>query len=222
MKPYDTSGMLENDDELESVLREYFQQEMPLELQELPEISDEEFEKRFRQITHLGNGVPDRFEKQHQGQFKLRYLMTAVCACLIIGMVAFTQFQPVPHNVPVVIQETPAPSVPTQPSEPYRVPQFSNLIESKALAVVDHGSTPIEMTSEVDKTIQDSIDIILYNTELGPVEQRTELSWTNFTVQNPETGANVKMSMPELTIDFVPVNKAGLSLIKEESDWNGQ
>ena len=55
MKPYDTSGMLGNDDELESVLREYFRQEMPPELQELSDDSDEEFEKRFRQTQTAGN-----------------------------------------------------------------------------------------------------------------------------------------------------------------------
>lgn len=222
MKPYDTSGMLENDDELESVLREYFQQEMPLELQELPEISDEELEKRFRQTTHLGNDAPDKFKKQRQGQFKLGYLMVAVCACVIVGMIAFTQFQPVPHQVPVVKNETLTSPVPIQPSEQDKVSPNSNPIESEALAVVDHGSSPVEMTPEVNKRVNESIDITLYNTELGPVEQRTELSWMNFTVQNRETGANVKMSMPELTIDFVPVNKAGLSLIREESDRNDQ
>ncbi|QDT44662.1 hypothetical protein Pan241w_47770 [Gimesia alba] len=221
MKPYDTSGMLENDDELESVLREYFQQEMPLELQELPEVSDEEFEKRFKQTAHLGNGVPEKSGNQRRGQFKLGYLITAVCACVIVGVMVFTKFQPVP-NVPVVRNETPTPPASTQPSEQASDSQRSHPIESDALAVVDHGNSPIELTSEVDKTIQESIDITLYNTESGPVEQRTELSWTNFTVQNPETGANVKMSMPELTIDFVPVNKSNLSLIKEESDRNGQ
>ena len=221
MKPYDTSGMLENDDELESVLREYFQQEMPLELQELPEVSDEEFEKRFRQSPYLGNGVPETLEKQRQGQFKLGYLITAVCACVIVGVIALTNFQPVP-NVPVVNNETPISPATIQPSEPAIVPEGASPIESDALAVVDHGNSPMELTSEVEKNIPESIDITLYNTELGPVEQRTELSWTNFTVQNPETGANVKMSMPELTIDFVPVNKSSLSLIKEESDRNGQ
>ncbi|QDV52799.1 hypothetical protein [Gimesia fumaroli] len=221
MKPYDTSGMLENDDELESVLREYFQKEMPLELQELPEISDEEFEERFSQKIHLGNGVPVRNEHQRHGQFKLSYLITAVCACVIVGVVALTQFQPAPQ-APVVNNETPTEPVPARPSELQHTPQETKPIESDALAVVDHGSTPIELTPEVDKTVQNSIDITLYNTESGPVEQRTERSWTNYTVQNPETGANVKMSMPELTIDFIPVNKSGLSLIKEESDRNGQ
>lgn len=214
MKPYDTSGMLENDEELESVLREYFQQEMPPELQELPEISDEEYQKRFRQINKLGNGVPNSFEKKPRRQYKLGMLIVGVCACLIIG-ISFIQFQP-RTVVPVTKHTIPQPK-PSQPLEPDAIPYSSRMMESESLAVVDQGDTSLEMTPKIDKSVHESIDITLYNTELGPIEQRTELSWTNITVQNPKTGTNVEMSMPELTIDFVPVSKARLSLISDES-----
>ncbi|WP_417381220.1 hypothetical protein [Gimesia sp.] len=221
MKPYDTSGMLENDDELESVLREYFQQEMPPELQELSEVSDEEFEKRFQQIQTVGNETADPFSSGHQRAYKLGLLTAALCACLAVGL-ALILF-PAEEN-PVVVDRV----VPIQPETDNNTPAAitetddSEVLDSNTLVVVDHGNSPMEMTPRIDKNVHESIDITLYNTEMGPVEQRTELSWTNITVENPKTGSNVKMSMPELTIDFVPVNKASLSLIGDESGGNGQ
>jgi|GEM_PF-2351700 len=214
MKPYDTSGMLENDEELESVLREYFQQEMPPELQELPEISDAEYAQRFRQINKLGNGSPHSFEEKPRRQFKLGMLMAGLCACLIIG-ISFIKFQPT--TVVPVTQHTITQPKPSQPLERETIPHNSRMMESESLAVIDQGDTSLEMTPQIDKSVHESIDITLYNTEVGPIEQRTEISWTNITVQNPKTGTNVEMSMPELTIDFIPVSKARLSLISDES-----
>ncbi|QDT93191.1 hypothetical protein [Gimesia algae] len=222
MKPYDTSGMLEDEDELESVLREYFQQEMPPELQELSEASDEEFEKRFRQIQTVGNETADPFASRRHRAFKLGLLTSALCACLAVG-IGLIQFQP--EENPVVVDRI----IPAQSEIDHTPPANTNTdtddsdeLDSNTLVVVDHGNSPMEMTPRVDNNVHESIDITLYNTEMGPVEQRTELSWTNITVENPKTGSNVKMSMPELTIDFVPINKAGLSLIGDESGGNGQ
>jgi len=222
MKPYDTSGMLGNDDELESVLREYFRQEMPPELQELADVSDEEFEKRFRQTQTqtVGNANVDPFTTRRHRAFKLGLLTSALCACLALG-IGLIQF--LPESNPVVVDRV-APVQPETDNTSHVIAETddSDELDSNTLVVVDHGNSPMEMTPKVDKNVQESIDITLYNTELGPVEQRTELSWTNITVENPKTGSNVKMSMPELTIDFVPVNKAGLSLIGDESGGNDQ
>ena len=220
MKPYDTSGMLGNDDELESVLREYFRQEMPPELQELSDDSDEEFEKRFRQTQTAGNASDDPFTSRRHQAFKLGLLTSALCACLTLG-IGFIQL--LPEANPVVVERI----IPAQPATENIPPvdtviDDSDELDSNTLVVVDHGDSPMEMTPRVHDNVQESIDITLYNTEMGPVEQRTELSWTNFSVENPKTGSNVKMSMPELTIDFVPVNKAGLSLVGDESGGNGQ
>lgn len=211
MKPFDTSGMLENDDELESVLREYFQQEMPLELQELSDISDEEYEKQAKQVSKLGNELPNSFGKKPRRQFKLSMLMTGVCACLIVAVVVFTRIRQ-EKNIPVVNRPI---NVPTELSKTDHVSDNSHSVNSETL-VVDHGNVPKEMTPDVNKSVHESIDITLYNTEFGPIEQKTELLWTNITFQNPETGTNVEMSMPELTIDFVPVSKARISLINDE------
>ncbi|WP_144982396.1 hypothetical protein [Gimesia aquarii] len=211
MKPFDTSGMLENDDELESVLREYFQQEMPLELQELSDISDEEYEKQAKQVSKLGNELPNSFGKKPRRQFKLSMLMTGVCACLIVAVVVFTRIRPV-ENIPVVNRPI---NAPTHLSKTDNVSDHSKTVNSETV-VVDHGNVPKEMTPDINKSVHESIDITLYNTEFGPIEQKTELLWTNITFQNPETGTNVEMSMPELTIDFVPVSKARISLINDE------
>ncbi|HAH45968.1 hypothetical protein [Gimesia sp.] len=220
MKPYDTSGMLENDDELESVLREYFQQEMPPELQELSDVSDEEFEKRLLQRQPVGNVNADPFTSRRHRAFKIGLLTSAVCACLALGM-GLLQF--LPEENPAIVDRV----VPVSPANDTAPPargetDESEELDSNTLVVVDHGNSPMDLTPKVDKNVKESIDITLYNTELGPVEQRTELSWTNITVENPQTGSNVKMSMPELTIDFVPVDKGGLSLIGDESGGNGQ
>lgn len=224
MKPYDTSGMLESDDELESVLREYFRQEMPLELQDLADVSDEEFEKHFSRRAESGNESPDHHSvAPRRDRFKQGSLFAAICVCLIAGVIGFTQFQQAETDPGLTdfTPETPATVESPEPAPVSMTPE-SAPAEPEALAVIDQGNSSLEMTSEIDKTIQESIDITLYNTESGPVEQRTEISWRNFSVQNPETGSNVELSMPELTIDFVPVNKSGLSLIKDESEPNGQ
>lgn len=211
MKPYDTSGMLDNDDELERVLRDYFQQEMPPELLETPDISDEEYENRFKELNKFKVTVP---VESTQRKFKLSHLAVGICACLILALIVFTQFQPA-GNVPVANNTISQPKL-VPPAESDSVIRDSNMMESESLMVVDHGSVSQEMPHKVAKAVEESIDITLFNTERGPIEQRTEISWTNITVQHPETGMNVEMSMPELTIDFIPVNKAGLSLIKEE------
>jgi hypothetical protein len=219
MKPFDTSGMLENNDELESVLRDYFQQEIPPELLDIPEITDEDYAKRFTQLPKSGVKTPGHFEVKPHRQFKTSLLMLGLCVCLIIGF-SFSRFLPT-DNVPVV-NNTINQIKPIQPVENEPVPATSTNMESaESLAVVDQGSSSMDLSGQIDKKIQESIDITLYNTELGPIEQRTEISWTNITVQNHKTGTNMEMSMPELTIDFVPVSKARLSLINEE-DWNEQ
>ncbi|KAA0134230.1 hypothetical protein FYZ48_21845 [Gimesia chilikensis] len=219
MKPYDTSGMLENEDELESVLREYFQQEMPPELQELSELTDEEFEAHYRKLRAEENSVPVAQEPASRRGFQLGLLVSALSICLMAGLASLFM-QRTPDESRLTNQPTAEPSIQPEIEKPVvaTIPE----IEPDTLAVLDQGETPLEMTPEVNDNIKESIDITLYNTELGPVEQRTELSWTNITVENPETGSHVKMSMPELTIDFVPVNKAGLSLIGDEIESHEQ
>ncbi|MFK7778147.1 MAG: hypothetical protein QM501_08510 [Gimesia sp.] len=213
MKPFDTSGMLENDDELESVLRDYFQQEMPPELLELPEITDEEYEKQFSQLPSSDMGAADHFNKKPKRQFKTSLLMLGLCACLIIG-ISFSRFFETP-NVPVV-NNTINHLKPVEPTESDLVSPDTKKLESEvSLAVVNQGGTNMELAPP--KNVHESIDLTLYNTEQGPIEQRTEISWTKITVQNPKTGANMELSMPELTIDFIPVSKARLSLINEEA-----
>ena len=219
MKPFDTSGMLENDDELESVLRDYFQQEIPLELLEIPDITDEEYAKQFMRLPKSGIDAPARSEERPHRQFKTSMLMLGLCVCLIIGF-SFSRFLQT-DNVPVV-NNTSNQLKPIQPAESNQAsPDSENLESVELLAVVDQGSSSMDLSGQINKKVQESIDITLYNTELGPIEQRTEVSWTNITVQNPKTGTNMEMSMPELTIDFVPVSNAGLSLINEE-DGNDQ
>lgn len=219
MKPYDTSGMLENEDELESVLREYFQQEMPPELQELSELTDEEFEAHYRKLRAEENSVPVAQEPASRRGFQLGLLVSALSICLMAGLASLFM-QRTPDESGLTNQPTAEPTIQPEIEKPIvaTIPE----IEPDTLAVLDQGETPLEMTPEVNDNIKESIDITLYNTELGPVEQRTELSWTNITVENPETGSHVKMSMPELTIDFVPVNKAGLSLIGDEIESHEQ
>ncbi|QDT29415.1 hypothetical protein [Gimesia panareensis] len=222
MKPYDTSGMLENEDELESVLRAYFQQEMPPELQELTELSDEEFEAHYRQLRAEGNATPEHPEPVSRRGYQRGLLVSALSVCLIAGLAWV--FYPKTPEQPVLTSQPPASEaeLTTQPAEANPVMKDVLDTDPDTLVVLDQGEAPLEMTPEVDDNIQESIDITLYNTELGPVEQRTELSWTNITVENPETGSHVKMSMPELTIDFVPVNKSSLSLIGDETDSHEQ
>ncbi|WP_417396946.1 hypothetical protein [Gimesia chilikensis] len=219
MKPYDTSGMLENEDELESVLREYFQQEMPPELQELSELTDEEFEAHYRKLRAEENSVPGAQEPASRRGFQLGLLVSALSICLMAGL-ACLFMQRTPDESGLTNQ--PTAELTKQPEIEKPIVATIPETEPDTLVVLDQGETPLEMTPEVKDNIKESIDITLYNTELGPVEQRTELSWTNITVENPETGSHVKMSMPELTIDFVPVNKAGLSLIGDEIESHEQ
>lgn len=218
MKPYDTSGMLENQDELESALRDYFQQEMPPELQELAELSDEEFEKHYQSLRASESRRDKPFEQTAPRRaFHRGLLLSVLSFCLVLGF-AWTHFR-TPSETPVAVIQ---PRITEQPVAPEAEDATSapRLEDSETLIVLDHGEIPLEMTPEVNDNVHESIDITLYNTEMGPVEQRTELSWTNITVENPETGSHVKMSMPEFTIDFVPVSKSSLSLIGDETEEN--
>jgi hypothetical protein len=219
MKPYDTSGMLENEDELESVLRDYFQQEMPPELQELSELSDEEFEVHYQQLRVADKSKPEPVARRGAQR---GILISAVSASLLLGLVwAFYPKAPAgPELSSLPASREAEPAILPESLEP--VVSDALEMELDTLVTLDHGEAPLELTPEIDDSIRESIDITLYNTELGPVEQRTELSWTNITVENPETGSHVKMSMPELTIDFVPVNKSSLSLIGDEIDGESQ
>ncbi len=220
MKPFNTSGMLENDDELESVLRDYFQQEMPPELLEIPDITDEEYENRFMQLPKPEVSSTDRSTKRPQRQLKVSVLiMLGLCVCVMIG-ISFNQFSQ-NKDLPVVNHTIPEPVLNPPVESELAASSIKKLEPVASLAVVDQGSPSMDLSTQIDKKVQESIDITLYNTELGPIEQRTEISWTNITIQNPKTGTNMEMSMPELTIDFVPVSKARLSLINEE-DGNEQ
>lgn len=220
MKPFNTSGMLENDDELESVLRDYFQQEMPPELLEIPDITDEEYENRFMQLPKPEVSSTDRSTKRPQRQLKVSVLiMLGLCVCMMIG-ISFNQFSQ-NKDLPVVNHTIHEPVLNPPVESELAAYSIKKLEPVASLAVVDQGSPSMDLSTQIDKKVQESIDITLYNTELGPIEQRTEISWTNITIQNPKTGTNMEMSMPELTIDFVPVSKARLSLINEE-DGNEQ
>lgn len=219
MKPYDTSGMLENEDELESVLRDYFQQEMPPELQELSELSDEEFEAHYQQLRAANRRSPEPAARQGTQR---GILISVVSACLLLGLV-WAFYPKTPEGPDLTSQPMPNEAAHTiLPEKSETIAPDELEMELDTLVTLDHGEAPLELTPEIDDSIRESIDITLYNTELGPVEQRTELSWTNITVENPETGSHVKMSMPELTIDFVPVNKSSLSLIGDETDGDTQ
>jgi len=51
------------------------------------------------------------------------------------------------------------------------------------------------------------LDWQIYETSSGPVEQRTDVAWTNVSYYEPETGANVEWWLPELTIEITPLSK---------------
>jgi hypothetical protein len=51
------------------------------------------------------------------------------------------------------------------------------------------------------------LDWQIYETASGPVEQRTDVAWTNLSYYEPETGANVEWWLPELTIEITPLSK---------------
>jgi hypothetical protein len=62
------------------------------------------------------------------------------------------------------------------------------------------GEADLEVSSR-----RQPIERQIYDSGLGPVEQRTDVVWTNVSYYEPETGASVQWSVPELTIEILPI-----------------
>ncbi len=51
------------------------------------------------------------------------------------------------------------------------------------------------------------VETFRFDSEHGPVEQRSERRITNVTVMDPETGSRVELELPELTIEIIPIKE---------------
>ena len=65
------------------------------------------------------------------------------------------------------------------------------------------GSVVESFVSETEQPIER----LRYDTETGPVEQRTNLRWTNVSIRDQESGEDVELMIPELQIDVFPIDE---------------
>ncbi len=86
------------------------------------------------------------------------------------------------------------PSAPSTALAPQQIgPGDSNTPESVVESFVSETEQPIER--------------LRYDTETGPVEQRTNLRWTNVSIRDQESGEDVELMIPELQIDVFPIDE---------------
>lgn len=105
--------------------------------------------------------------------------VAAAAAVLVLGW-AGLQYESGGRTLPVLASAQPAGPKPSATSPP-------SVSES----------TPVLESTVVER----------YETSSGPVEQRTEIRWSNVSVIEPETGSELEMLLPELSIEVFEIGE---------------
>lgn len=72
----------------------------------------------------------------------------------------------------------------------------------------DRGTEPASATAELEVSVSENIEAIeRYDTAGGPVEQRSKLRIKNVSIYDPETGSKVELMLPELDIEIFPIEE---------------
>lgn len=96
------------------------------------------------------------------------------------------------------------------------LPELSRswLVSSADLAPVN--LVPIDQPTMPVPLLSFSVD--RFETELGTVEQRTQLTWQNVAAYEPESGTEVSWSIPELEIELYVDESPAVSLTATEQE----
>lgn len=172
------------EDELEQVLRDFFNGEIPKELSAgtspcgQPPAGVEARQKRFGRRTA-----------------GLVAATIAAAGFLFTVSLARHRSDAIP-NGPIVV-EVPRQSNTDQPVAVVDQAQPIDALEMEAPVPLDVAM--FDRTEPLDRQIYDTAD--------GPVEQRTDLVWTDVSYCEPQSGANVQWSLPAIKIEVFPLSK---------------
>lgn len=177
MNNFDHGRTSESDARLDSFLTEFYRRELP---DELSCVSD-------RPLRSVPAAIVE------PGYVRRRGLVGAaiVAASLLAAFSAFrthTDRNQPPHPTVVDGNRTNV----SPPHEPVVAPSPTVKPTETAGYSVSERTVPIERFQ--------------YDTSDGPVEQRTKLKTTSVSIIDPQTGAKVEVTLPELTIEIFPID----------------
>ncbi len=157
------------DQQLDVLLTDFFLNELPEELRDLP--SGSEVSSTTSMVT-----------RRKRTAFAPVIGLTVVAATLLLA---------------VLVVWSPSANRPEQPSH--------RLVGNTAFAVRPLPERSVDDKPPVEIPLE-SLMIERYETASGPVEQRTNVRWTNVSVFEPESGAEVEVMIPELSIEIFEIN----------------
>lgn len=171
-----------NDQELDSVLSQFFQKEMP-----------EELRKPSVPVEISKHATPMKKGRQQTGLFSI-FAVTAVM--LLIVSVVWKPFRNPENSEPVHLM--PGVSQPISDSTHPRIPAASDILTrpSSLNYLFSSSLNSSEYTQFVSETVEQ------YETPEGPVEQRNTYYTSKKIVVDPQTGLGVTLTIPELQIDI--------------------
>ncbi|MCH7689330.1 MAG: hypothetical protein IH899_22090, partial [Planctomycetes bacterium] len=178
-----------NEQELDSLLSQFFQQEMPEELQN-PSVPVEVSARR----------APTKKRRQQTGLFSI-FAVTAVI--LLIVSVVWKPFQnpdnsDLGHSMPGVSGAiSDLGGTVLDPKTP--IPVASDILTAPHSLNYLFSSSP--NSSEYTQFISETVE--RYETPAGPVEQRNTFYRTIKTVVDPQTGMGMALTISELQIDIL-------------------
>jgi hypothetical protein len=167
---------------LDVLLEDFFRHELPEELRDLPPRSRTSLAANSWDLEYLGDS---KRNVRNQTGFAPVIGLAAVAVVLLLAVSALW-----------------VPSVNRTGQSPER---FAGPV-GPAAGLQPERSGADELPYEVWPSPLESLVVERYETATGPVEQRTNLRWTNVSVFEPESGTEVEVIIPELSIEIFEID----------------
>ena len=167
------------EDELEQVLRDFYEREVPEEFGSAP-------------VPHeLPRILPDSQPQKSTRRTAARVAAAiGVAGCLLSISITWRE----PPDVAVA----PMAAAPVQSGVDEQQQGTTTPVRGAVPAVSDLFDVALFARSE-------PVDRQIYETADGPVEQRTDLVWTDVSYYEPDSGADVQWSLPTVRIKITPL-----------------
>lgn len=188
-----------DDANVDTLLREFFDREMPAELRGRSDLPPRARPKIAR--------APGREKSEWPALTVLAgYLLLSAAA---LSLPLFPSSDGSQHSA----------GLPVKPVDGEGGPASAQTAASAAAS--NRLITPDSATAELEVSVSKDIEAIeRYDTVNGPVEQRSKLRIKNVSIYDPETGSKVELTLPELDIEIFPIDdeEADESTIKSGGD----
>ncbi len=183
MKESESRQHILQQDELEQVLRDFFEKELPEEFREPPSL----------------NEIPvAELEPHPTGQRKLIRSLAGLAAAVVAAagfLLSVSNLQPRRDVEPV------------EPTVAVRKVDPSRSLAERVRKIADKVAAQPPLADVATFARTEPLERQIYDTADGPVEQRTDIVWTNVTYYEPQAAADVQWSLPALTIEIIPLTK---------------